>query len=1016
MQNSWQDTEDQAKAEKKFLELLQNRDKNNSEISAEPENANDNSAKEIQKHLNSYLLAVKNTGCSAATIRNYKSDIKQFLDFLGENNLEALGSKPKLLAFAKYQREKGLKDSSIKRKIVSIGQFKNWLKDEGLLKSEIPLSTKQVKNAPSQDLQAIDSRIALEQELKAQQLVAQQLLAQQTQTHGGEDSTKLAQETKKRRSWFGQSKRGVGQAQHRPNKLALILNIIALLFFIGGLGYLAYQQFGQAVLSLAYPSLPTSPNRILSFQGRLTNTARTPIATQTDMVYKLYDNVTGGNLLWSSNTCTITPDQDGIFNTNLGAGAGDGSDDEDCGATIDDSVFTENSNVWLEVTVGNAPSSETLTPRQPIRTVAYAINAETVQGIRPSLIATHSTLLMLNDQGQLVLGTDSPEVKTATGSSLMVEADSIMIQTQAGSNGDIILAPDGIGNVGIGTTDPSEKLDVDGKIRIRTIDNAVGDILTTSATGIIQKRTAEELRGDIGAGREINSVYYVEGNTSGTAGTWTGNHDDVITYYDGLKVAYKIGIAGASTTRLNINNLGAVLVRRNNANLTTHLPVGTVVVLTYTTIAGTPYWVWADYDSNTTESYTVRWNNTLQAGAQITKYKIIMAGTDNKWYPLTVGDTTAATKTVASTEFLINSPILAYYTTPTIAPNATFTNIWEGINMAYLDYTLNKSTGMTAYAPVYLVGTINANGNFVLDGAGTANNNFWTQTLPTTEDGKVYIMIGIMHNTTTTMRLMVNKPMYEFKDGKIREYSDPDLSEYVPYSGATQDLDLGNNNLYVGGDVGIGTISPSYKLDVAGDINFTGALRANGSAGTIGQILLSQGANNPVWSDVSGAISDYAWLQGGNSFGSIGVLGTNDAYDLQLETGGATQMTIDTTGNVGIGTTDPAGKLHLNLGVGNINSSVYIDQTSSTGYSSITMRDERVSNSYVGQWGLYGSGVSAPNTSNMFFYNTAGGGIGFYVGSGGSPTNDLRMFIANSGNVGIGTTSPSYLLDVAGDI
>ncbi|HQL11322.1 MAG TPA: site-specific integrase, partial [Candidatus Woesebacteria bacterium] len=121
VQNSWQDTEDQAKAEKKFLELLQNRDKNNSEISAEPENANDNSAKEIQKHLNSYLLAVKNTGCSAATIRNYKSDIKQFLDFLGENNLEALGSKPKLLAFAKYQREKGLKDSSIKRKIVSIG-------------------------------------------------------------------------------------------------------------------------------------------------------------------------------------------------------------------------------------------------------------------------------------------------------------------------------------------------------------------------------------------------------------------------------------------------------------------------------------------------------------------------------------------------------------------------------------------------------------------------------------------------------------------------------------------------------------------------------------------------------------------------------------------------------------------------------------------------------------------------------------------------------------------------------
>jgi hypothetical protein len=327
------------------------------------------------------------------------------------------------------------------------------------------------------------------------------------------------------------------------------------------------------------------------------------------------------------------------------------------------------------------------------------------------------------------------------------------------------------GNVGIGTNGPSEKLEVDGGLRVRTINNAPGDILTVSGTGVVQKRTPEEIRTDIGAAQDVNSVYYVEGNTSGSSGTWTGSITGLTAYYDGLKIAYKIGVAGISTgTTLNLNGLGAIACRRNNGNLTTHLPVGTVVYLTYTTISGTGYWVWADYDS--IETYTVRWNNNLQAGAEITRYKIVMAGTDGRWYPLTIGNTTAATKTVASTEFRIESPIVSYYYNGTVAAGATSSSYWyEGYTMANLDYTLNQSTGFSAYMPLYLKGTINSNGNFVLDGAGGVNNDFWTQTLPSTEDGKVYIMIGIMHNTTTSMRLMVNKPIYEFKDGNLRIYT-----------------------------------------------------------------------------------------------------------------------------------------------------------------------------------------------------------------------------------------------------
>jgi hypothetical protein len=60
------------------------------------------------------------------------------------------------------------------------------------------------------------------------------------------------------------------------------------------------------------------------------------------------------------------------------------------------------------------------------------------------------------------------------------------------------------GDLGINTTNPTQKLDVNGKARIRTIDNATGDVLTVSATGVVQKRTISEIKGDIN--QDLQSV------------------------------------------------------------------------------------------------------------------------------------------------------------------------------------------------------------------------------------------------------------------------------------------------------------------------------------------------------------------------------------------------------------------------------------------------------------------------------------------------------------------------------
>ena len=93
-------------------------------------------------------------------------------------------------------------------------------------------------------------------------------------------------------------------------------------------------------------------------------------------------------------------------------------------------------------------------------------------------------------------------------------------------------------------------------------------------------------------------VYFVKG-TGTTAGTWLGTSNDITEYYDGLTVAYEIGVAGgSSTTTLNINGLGAkTCYRYGTTKITTQYTAGTVILLVYSATKGA--WYSTDYDANT---------------------------------------------------------------------------------------------------------------------------------------------------------------------------------------------------------------------------------------------------------------------------------------------------------------------------------------------------------------------------------------------------------------------------------
>ena len=95
------------------------------------------------------------------------------------------------------------------------------------------------------------------------------------------------------------------------------------------------------------------------------------------------------------------------------------------------------------------------------------------------------------------------------------------------------------------------------------------------------------------------SVPFVIG-TGTTAGTWLGTLTGLTAYYDGLLILYKPAVAGATTTTLNLNNLGAKTCYLNDTTkLTTHFPKNQPILLVYSSSQNSGSWLCLDnYDYN----------------------------------------------------------------------------------------------------------------------------------------------------------------------------------------------------------------------------------------------------------------------------------------------------------------------------------------------------------------------------------------------------------------------------------
>jgi hypothetical protein len=135
----------------------------------------------------------------------------------------------------------------------------------------------------------------------------------------------------------------------------------------------------------------------------------------------------------------------------------------------------------------------------------------------------------------------------------------------------------------------------------------------------------------------------------------------------------------------------------------------------------------------------------------------------------------------------------------------------------------------------------------------------------------------------------------------------------------------------------------------------------------------------------------------------------------------AEAMRIDSSGNVGIGTSSPAGKLHINTDATASLASATINEVSDFSVSS-RVGFSGLSNNSDGMY--FGTGVDGGVSAGMGFFREVSGwdtAIAFYTNNQTSGTYGVdaiqeAMRITSAGDVGIGTATPAAKLDVNGTL
>jgi len=252
------------------------------------------------------------------------------------------------------------------------------------------------------------------------------------------------------------------------------------------------------------------------------------------------------------------------------------------------------------------------------------------------------------------------------------------------------------------------------------------------------------------------------------------------------------------------------------------------------------------------------------------------------------------------------------------------------------------------------------------------------------------------------------------------------------------------------GNLGIGTTSPAYSLQVNATANPLYLAGVQTGLGTDSLLTISNGVVRKLLASALASSSSNAWSLAGSAGTSSGTnfLGTTDNTSLSFRTNNISHAVLDSTGNLGVGTavsfnaTAPEKLLvsagatssynavvargsvnnyfQLNINNQNAGTNASSDVVATADYGNVTSNYVDLGiNSSVNTSGVMGNADDAYlySAGNNLVLGTANSGMAMiFLTGGASETTNERFRITGAGSVGVNNPSPSSTLMVRGSL